>query len=397
MIIFENEGLLELDCIRTMGINVKKDDTAIGHFGTGLKYAIAVLLRTGHQVEIFIDGEHYKFTTKTKAVRGKDFEFIMMNDEQLAFTTEYGKNWEVWMAFRELACNATDEDGDFASCEDHVVLLDKEDFSGKTVVLITGQPIEEAYAMKDEIFFDNTDSHQSKRLECINQPSQYIFYRGVRILEINTTMTYNILEKITLTEDRTAANSYEIEKIVARYFLEEAPQELITNALLADTESYERKKLSYNQSFCDTSENFTNAAGALYEQGAKFSASAKTRYMKAMNIEEGHTLLQMTDVQKKQLEKAIFFLGTFEDEIEKYKIVCCESLGQGILGKADEKKAIMYLSKQVFDQGTKQVAATLLEEFYHLDKGFYDETREFQTYLFDRILTLAENVNGEPI
>jgi len=160
MIVFRNEGVLELDCVRTMGINVKENDSAIGHFGTGLKYAIAVLLRTGHEITMILDGTEFKFLTKTKEVRSKDFEFIVMRmidpsdstfeDEQLAFTTDYGKDWEVWMAFRELACNARDEGGHFFKTD----LLEnaKPILQGNTIIMVDGNGIEEAFGNRDEIF-----------------------------------------------------------------------------------------------------------------------------------------------------------------------------------------------------------------------------------------------------
>ncbi len=402
MILFQNEGVLELDCIRTMGINVKLDDTAIGHFGTGLKYAISVLLRTNHKVFMILGGEQYDFSLSSREVRGKGFDFIMMNDEQLAFTTEYGKEWEVWMAFRELACNARDEKGSFSRIEHEDHFLDHcSDESNSTFIFVEGEEIEEAYETRDQIFFDSENAdNSSRRLECINKPSDFIYYRGVRIAEVATSMTYNILEKITLTEDRTAASIYEIRKIISRYFLDSAPQELIGEALMADPKSFERKELDYNQHFTDTSEDFLAVAGSLYEKGTQFSASARTHYMKQMDIEEGYPPMQMNEVHKAQFERAKSFVREIEPEFEIYEessIELCETLGQGILGKADLKKGRLYLSKAVFDQGTKQVAATLLEEFYHVHTGHDDYTRELQTLLFDKIMTLAETINGEPI
>src|ERR1700733_12022356 len=50
MIVFENYGEIEIDAITTFGVSVKEGPNPIGFFGTGLKYAVAVLLRHGCKV-----------------------------------------------------------------------------------------------------------------------------------------------------------------------------------------------------------------------------------------------------------------------------------------------------------------------------------------------------------
>jgi hypothetical protein len=47
--------------------------------------------------------------------------------------------------------------------------------------------------------------------------------------------------------------------------------------------------------------------------------------------------------------------------------------------------------------GAKQAASTLIEEFLHLRHGWKDCTRELQTYLFERLVSLGEELAGEPL
>lgn len=108
MIIFKNKGAIDVRAIKILGVSVKKDN-AIGFFGTGLKYAIAICLREGCPLSIWSGGEEYSFTTKKVAITGQDFDVVCMNGEELGFTTELGKTWKLWQAFRELYCNCTDE------------------------------------------------------------------------------------------------------------------------------------------------------------------------------------------------------------------------------------------------------------------------------------------------
>ena len=114
---FSNNEELDPISITTFGINAKNNDSAIGYFGTGLKYAIAIILREGCKIAINSCGNSYKFSLKEQTIRGKSFSVICMNGNPLGFTTELGKNWELWMAYRELHCNTLDEGGTITDSE----------------------------------------------------------------------------------------------------------------------------------------------------------------------------------------------------------------------------------------------------------------------------------------
>jgi hypothetical protein len=47
--------------------------------------------------------------------------------------------------------------------------------------------------------------------------------------------------------------------------------------------------------------------------------------------------------------------------------------------------------------GTKTVAGTLIEEFIHLKHGLGDECRDMQNFLLDRLVSLGEQMHGEPL
>lgn len=66
---FANEGLIDLDVIRTMGVNIKTNDNPIGYFGTGLKFAIATLLRTGHSVNLHRGDVRFEFSARRENIR----------------------------------------------------------------------------------------------------------------------------------------------------------------------------------------------------------------------------------------------------------------------------------------------------------------------------------------
>jgi len=69
----------------------KEGDNPIGFFGTGLKYALAILLRTGHKVAILSGTSKHRFALKDVKIRGQDFQVVTMDRHELGFTTQVGK------------------------------------------------------------------------------------------------------------------------------------------------------------------------------------------------------------------------------------------------------------------------------------------------------------------
>ena len=98
LVIFENSGEIDTRLISSFGVNVKENDSPIGYFGTGLKYALAILMREKVSVEIAIGERLLKVGTSEETIRRVKFSFITLGGEVLNFTTELGKNWELWMA-----------------------------------------------------------------------------------------------------------------------------------------------------------------------------------------------------------------------------------------------------------------------------------------------------------
>ena len=391
MIVFENDGSLDLMALKTMGVSVK-DAGAIGYFGTGLKFAIAVLLRTEHKVTMFIDDNAYSFTTRPTLIRGKSFNLIYLNDEPLAFTDDLGKNWKPWMAFRELASNAKDEGGGF-----YCAAQSPNPEAGRTIFVIEGNGIEEAFNKRDEIFFNMQGATRHARIDTKNVPTTKIYYKGVIVHELNAPalMTYNFKDGLTLTEDRTADSFYDIKRQASQFYLTKASQDEIYAMLKAPTESFEFD-LDMDI-YVPPSDDFLAVCKKMIDNKENIKQSAYAVFKKTTGYIEVDELMILNPVQSKQLQRAMAVLARIEPGIANANIVCQEKIKGGLLGMADLKSQKIYLSKRVFDQGTKQVAATLLEEFYHNRYEYRDCTYDLQTFLFDVIIGLLEQLNGEPV
>ena len=143
-----NEGELSILDLTTMGDSSKRNDpNTIGKFDSGLKYAIAILLR--NDIEFFINsgGDIYTFSKcvvrddKTGKVKGL-INVIVNGTEtyQTAFAVQLGHNWEFWMAIRELYSNCLDMKGSYKISELDAIpnpILDVK----TTFIKITGHPL----------------------------------------------------------------------------------------------------------------------------------------------------------------------------------------------------------------------------------------------------------------
>jgi len=108
----QNNGEMDFNAVFLLGASTKEgDDTKIGFFGSGNKYAIACLLRNNIKFKVFAGEQEVKIASKEIAMGDSSFQQIFMNRKPTSFTTRMGPKWEVWMALREFVCNAIDEGG----------------------------------------------------------------------------------------------------------------------------------------------------------------------------------------------------------------------------------------------------------------------------------------------
>lgn len=232
MIVFETPGLIDGRSLTVVGLSAKPESISpIGRYGTGLKYAIAVLVRLGADVRIFIGRDEHHFVKRKDEFRGKTYEKIVMRrlrrswknwrETELPFTTDYGLNWKVWQVFRELEANTRDEHGRTfrVDGDDNV----DEGIEGKTRIVVNHPEFDAAWEKRDEVFlpgvsFASGAGVQIKRgLNNEDLRTASIYWRGLKVYEMGKPglMTYNLLEPhVNLTEDRTLASEW-----WARYYL----------------------------------------------------------------------------------------------------------------------------------------------------------------------------------
>ena len=254
MIVFENDGEIDPRLISLIGVNVKESASAIGFFGTGLKYAVACLLRWGEEMTVQSGLAEFHFSAENTVIRGASFGVISMHSRgdalRLGFTTELGKQWEPWMVYRELWCNAHDEPAPNIYETDRA----PSPREGVTRVIVKGDKIKSAHLERREFILEDRPLRiKTDGLEIYDCEGDRIFYRGIAVQKLDkpSLYTYNITSQIYLTEDRTAANWYTDPPIV-KGITESGDVGLIDATLYAE-ESAMESRLDYGYAFspCD--------------------------------------------------------------------------------------------------------------------------------------------------
>lgn len=96
------------------------------------------------------------------------------------------------------------------------------------------------------------------------------------------------------------------------------------------------------------------------------------------------------DDEAAELRKAIQFCRDLKFQVDEFPITVVESLGDGVLGRADKDKREIFISRRCFQDGDLMIASTLIEEWAHIKHGYYDCTREFQNWIFGALVRMGQ-------
>lgn len=289
-VIFETPTILDLNALTVFGLSAKPaSHNPIGYFGTGLKYAMAILAREQCDVTIYIGLKEYKLQVKDSGFRGKAFksiELVSGNEKiQLPFTTELGKNWELWQAFRELYCNTIDENGSSYIEDREIVPSDN-----KTIISVASDEFVDIFEDRyNQVFLEDADTISTSGVQIIAKESDYVYFRGIRVMKLDklSLNTYNILSHVTLTEDRTAAYEYSVKDTIQNALRLEANKDVLENALNCN-DNYWESEFHYSiYDDEDTSNNFKEVATACSNQVVKSAVyKVSSEYKEAQEQEK---------------------------------------------------------------------------------------------------------------
>lgn len=396
---FMNNGYFDMRAMLTFGVSAKSNSDAIGYFGTGFKYAMAIILRLGGSVSLKTKNpngtvESYEFIAKKESIREQEFDIVYLKNcadgsiREAGFTTRLGINWKPWMAYRELFCNAKDEGG---LTSDNINNGEYE-----TVIGVNCHEIWEAHGNSHEYILsdDARVLFSGEQCDIISGKSNFIYYRGIAVLQAEqSNFSYNIKTPVSLTEDRTVANQYQVRWPIQKA-IQACDDESIIRACVVSGDHFEAKNgfdadWKCSQAFLEVCSQMQKTTDRGICESARIVLTKNVITMKEFDD------FSLTKVQLMALEKAKKFLFKMDVNVDDYPIRTVNGLGQGVMGRALD--GVIFLSEIPFNMGVKQLASTLLEEWVHNKTGAKDFDRVMQSWLFDKILTLGENINGEPL
>lgn len=390
MITFQNEGVASVAALTTFGINAKNNDSAIGFFGTGFKYAVAIVLRNGGKVTLYLGKKKHTFGLNRITERGQDFDVVTLSGKPLGFTTRLGIKWEPWMAYREFHCNAADESGETYGYK----VAPKE---GYTTIQVEWPEFELAHQNRHIFLLQTKPIYQGQGVDVHPGSSHAIFYRGVMVgkLEKPSAYTYNITSHVNLTEDRLVKYSWEPLGVITRALVGCTDPRVVRESMTTGPDMAEGQ-LSVRQCGADPSSAWLETVGDIMAgpQSSLLSSSTKellAEHRPAAVLDERVVL---TDEENAMLETALHVLEQNGCSRIRYaRIVPVAFLGHGVLGLM--KQGVIYLSRKCFTAGLINVVGTLFEEYAHLELKQVDCTRDFQNFLIDALArALLEKNDG---
>jgi len=370
-----NRGELDLSMITLMGVSIKKTTSPIGYFGTGLKFALATLLRTGHRVRLWTGGAWHSFSVTSRTIRGETVQIVCMDGEALPFALTLGRNWEPWQAYRELASNARDE----PDC------------------LITSSPVDAT--THETCWVVDCESRVLYRMDGVAEvregSSQHVFYRGVRIwtLQQPTAWTWNILSPVELTEDRTMKYSFACDVPMARLTATCTDEELVMRMLAAPEGTHEhRADFSYVHEA--PSEVFMRCSRALQAAGQATNRSATRLWTQHAPIADVYEdcVLEPDELETVAAAEQICLAIDPDYSAEPRFVV---TLGDEVYGRYVSRTQEILISHMAVDMGPDHLAATLYEEYLHQQHGWSDMSRAMQNFLFQKLVRLGRLRRGD--
>jgi len=376
-----NQGIIDPRAWTVFGLSAKDSSNPIGYFGTGLKNAIAILLREGIDITIYRGLEEVRFSTQDKEMRGNIYQSVYANDTELPFTLQLGKNWEVWMALRELISNCRDEGGEYGTgpfqpCE------------GWTMIKIEGAGLTAAINQIKNIFLDSEARWKTSEIEIHERESKFVYARGVLAYELRkpSKLTYNILDPYAsaLTEDRTLANMYAVENLVRDTFLKTEDEDLVQYLVQFQSHDWE-DGLSWNY----------GDAGRL---ASKLLLENKTERTYSPNLMSLITHLRpdpadfddyiLTSEHKAWLDNALGVCKSVGFPLDELPKVVNKLPHDHSAWTDPDDDNRLYLSKKAFRHSQHRLTLLVLEESIKKVSLLRTTSREYSGYLIEIIICL---------
>jgi len=432
-----NKGEIEIKALKLMGASSKRDDESmIGYFGSGIKYAIAFLTREGYNFEIYSGLSKIKVTSKKESFREKNYDVIYINESETSLTTEMGPDWKLWYSIREIYCNALDEDdGDIENVDK---ITKKEGYTyfyieiNSEIKKFLSHFSEYFSTKRKDILYEHilNDNNCNPRLtrDCnikLFNPigDKLIIYRkGIQCKSKDYNSIYDNsiydydLDQVSINESRIANHDWEISEKIANMYgccndiriLRKLFQHII------DSSYYEcNLDWSYSNKF---SEVWIDAIGdrvlvpyllagwfvnvnnplllprILINKLVDYFGDRVNVPDGLMGVKTAYKIKKLNPFQEYVYKAICDFMSECKIQIN-YPIKFAEFKDSSILGLALTDSKEIIINTRCFDKGKQTVLMAIIEEQIHIDSGADDYSRGFQHAMLEYHIKYIQEIN----
>ena len=413
----KSHGEIPLEAISLIGASTKRGDgKSIGMFGSGLKYAIAQIVRQEIPFEIFSGEKEIKITTKEVTFKNKTFNRIYINDEPTSLTDSMGtEDWQgVFPFIREIYSNAIDED-DNATIKLVETKQPQDEFT--TFYIAANTEIKDLmhnfsnyFTTSSESLFADIDIgeiHNTKE-------GVRIFRKGILAFadkEEHSIFSYNLLD-VDINESRVVKNIYQCQNLVST-LLESCKNKRILRRWIRGMANSNHGKFEHQCILPDWYTTFRNSefVDVILENSyypVELEAQLDVNEIKGriclplkllkrfLKYAPDTDVLGLTGVDddldfiEKSPNEDLF--DKVDDAVKllkrtnyknrlSTKIKYCKFTDDKVLGMA--KDGFIWLSVKLDVYSIDEIAKVIIEEQEHTTSGYSDESRSFQDHLFN--------------
>ena len=229
-LVITNKGLIDTLAFELIGASTKRnDEQTIGFFGSGLKYAIAGLLRRGIPFQVWCGEDLLDITTEEVSMRDQKFERIFFNGKPTSLTTSMGPRWEPWMLVRELYANAIDEGGEMAVTEDYREFIGPD---RTTIIFPDPDMVAEVLAQQEMLFCRNREIvFEDGRIRIYEEIGDAGYYvKGIQVHRCQAQTGYGYMLKRTpfeINEERQVSDLFKSSNMLLRAILSIEDQKMV--------------------------------------------------------------------------------------------------------------------------------------------------------------------------
>jgi hypothetical protein len=411
----ENNGEADPLAFHLLGASSKREDqTKIGFFGSGNKYALALLLRKKIDFKVFTGKTEIKFAVKELPFRGSTYNVITVDGQQTSLTTDMGPTWEDWFIIREFYCNAIDEGGEKITVTD---TFDPE--AGKTTIFIEQtEELSKFFSQVDRYLLINKKMLEIQQtfygavgiLEA--KEHELILYRkGIRIYpenKLESLYRYNF-DQIQITESRVAMYEHEIQERIASFFAVTTNETFIRNYIEHWQGTYEAEarwdycndplsttwyrilkgRRIYPENLAIDSGDFEGKSNSLIlPNRLAYLISRQFKDIEVVGYDDkekkSYEEVVMTDIESKAIVLAIKTLQEIGYPFDM-PVKVAHFFIDDVIACYEPKDKTIYLARKHFTDNQEELQNTLLEEYFH-SKGQRDAQRSFVTFLIKELL-----------